>query len=254
MKRRNFLALAGLGAASVIGGASAIALQNQNAATHTNDALAEQERIERSIPGLITQLDLTANPGAFAWTIDDASESEVLQSYLERAVTNALSFTFFVNSSKRSWVEQAERLHPLIKSGQIQLANHSHRHLDLTTLSDLKVRNEIAACHSFLLDNFGVDARPFWRPPFRKIDQRVAKIAADLGYLTPTLWSKNLLNASSSTTAKQATSRFDSEVTAGAILLDHMHGLQTKTAFDEAVLTLQTKGLKTVTLRDALGA
>ena len=243
--------LAGLATAEIIGGAFEVNWLNQLNTPRGASNETQQELIEKSIRGLITRLPSDAANNAFAWTIDDASESLVLGKYLDRAVANNLALTFFVNSSKHSWLSQAEKLHPLIKSGQIQLANHSHRHLDLTTLSDWQVRDELASCHSFLMDNFGVDARPFWRPPFRKIDQRVAKIAADLGYSTPTMWSNNLLNASAGASTERVQTRFESEAVAGAILLDHMHGLETDAAFATAIASLRAKNLKTLTLRQA---
>lgn len=252
MERRDFLALAGLGSVAILGGVLEIVAQTQNQNEQNQSALSQQEIIERGIPGLITQLPATSVPNAFAWTVDDASESETLARYLERVAANSISITFFVSSSKHSWVKQAEALHPLIKSGQIQLANHGHRHFDLTRLKNSDVLGELSSCHNFLLDTFGVDARPFWRPAYRKIDKRVASIAAEIGYTTPTLWNKNLLNASPSTSAEHTTSRFASEATAGAILLDHMHGLQTDAAFEKALSTLHARKLKTMTLREAI--
>jgi len=248
MNRRKFLTLAGIAGLGVAAESSNLIWQST---LQGSSQLTEQELIERQISGLITHFASGTN--RFAWTIDDAADANVLAKYLDRAEKYDLKFTFFVNSSKHSWLSQADKLRALIQNGQVQLGNHSHNHLDLTLLSDAEVRSQIATCHSFLLDNFGVDARPFLRPPFRKIDKRVAAIAADLGYVKPTMWSNNLLNASPSTSPARTLSRFKTEAVDGAILLDHMHGLESDTQFGAAVASLKAKGLATVTLKDAFG-
>jgi len=156
-----------------------------------------------------------------------------------------------VNSSKRSWATQADKLRPLVTSGQAQLGNHSHHHSDLTTLSNAQVHKELKVCHDFILNEYGVDARPYWRPPFGRVDLRVAAVAADLGYTKPTLWNKNLLDAKTSSKPADVLARFKTEAVPGAIMLDHIHGLEDDKDFAKAMQMLEAINLKSVTLNEA---
>jgi len=248
MNRRKFLTLTSIASVAVAAGVTDLIWQ---ANTPNAPELTEQELIERGIPGLVS--GFTPGTKRFAWTIDDAADAKVLGAYLDRAMQHNLKLTFFVNSSKRSWNAHADQLHELIAAGQVELGNHAHNHLDLTQLSASAVREQISTCHNFLLDSFGVDARPFLRPPFRMIDKRVATIAAEMGYTTPTMWSSNLLNASPSASPERTLKRFKTEVFDGAILLDHMHGLEDSARFGAAVASFKAKDLATATLREIFG-
>ena len=42
--------------------------------------------------------------------------------------------------------------------------------------------------HDFLQKNYGVDATPYFRPPYGKHNQSVDIAAASLGYTTPVMW------------------------------------------------------------------
>ena len=247
-----FIGMAALAAGEVAGASAEIGWLNSLAEqARLQAAMSAQQKLEASIPGLITSLP-AGNPN-LAWTIDDASDAKVLGLTLDRIAANNLNLTLFVNSSKGSFKIQAEKLNLLIKTAQVQLGNHSHNHFDLTTLTNAEVKFQLQTCHNFLLDEFGVDARPYWRPPFRRLDQRVAAVAADLGYTTPTLWNKNLLNASPNVKPVDVLARFKTQAIPGAIMLDHMHGLVADADFAEALAMLQSANLKTVTLNQAFG-
>jgi peptidoglycan/xylan/chitin deacetylase (PgdA/CDA1 family) len=71
-------------------------------------------------------------------------------------------------------------------SGQIQLANHTWSHPDLTTLSPVRIAEQIQRNHTFLSNAFGVDARPYLRP-YGRHNAAVRSAAADLGYTITTM-------------------------------------------------------------------
>lgn len=70
-----------------------------------------------------------------AWTVDDGADTEVVRLYTQFAKDTGVRLTYFVTGGYRSWTENAAQLRPLVESGQIQLANHTWTHPDLTRLT-----------------------------------------------------------------------------------------------------------------------
>ena len=184
-----------------------------------------------------------------AWTIDDGTSYYAVKKYLEFAKDTNTRLTFFIYSDMSSWTKLAPLMRPMISSGQIQIANHTARHKDLTTLSDKKIKKELMDCHHFMLDTFGVDARPFFRPPFGAINDHVAHVAASIGYTKPVIWSGTLADSS----AIPTTSIWRlAKVWVGnrIILLGHANNKRTAPLLYRIRRLTRDRSLKLVTLND----
>ncbi|MEV7933793.1 polysaccharide deacetylase family protein [Curtobacterium sp. NPDC089185] len=131
---------------------------------------------------------LPARTPGIAWTVDDGASADVVAAYARSASATGTRLTFFVNGDRPAWTEHADLLRPLVESGQVQLGNHTWDHPALTKLSDQAIQDELTRNHEFLERTFGVDARPYFRPPFGYHDARVDRAAAAVGYTTPLLW------------------------------------------------------------------
>ena len=127
---------------------------------------------------------LPGDGSELALTIDDGTSSEVVAAFAAFAVDSGVRLTFFPNGCYRSWTDNAAALRPLVESGQVALGNHTWSHPDLTTLGDQEVADEITRNQDFLRTTFGVADSPFLRPPFGARDERIDRIAADLGHPT----------------------------------------------------------------------
>jgi peptidoglycan/xylan/chitin deacetylase (PgdA/CDA1 family) len=127
-----------------------------------------------------------------ALTIDDGTSTDVVRAFVDLASRTGIRLTFFPNGSYRSWTELAPALRPLVESSQVCFGNHTWSHPDLTTLTDREVADEITRADDFLRDVYGVGSAPFLRPPFGSHDDRVDRIAADLGHPTIALWNGTL--------------------------------------------------------------
>ena len=115
---------------------------------------------------------------------------------------------------------------------------------EITSGSDELQRN-----HDFIADLFGVDARPYFRPPFGFHDERVDAIAADLGYTVPTLWYGSLADSAEIPAEKiveLATEWFQPQ----HIVIGHLNWLPVTTVFDRLRALVVERGLTTVTLND----
>ncbi len=142
----------------------------------------------------VTQLP-PGSDARLALTIDDGIDTTVVAAYLDVVERTGQQLTFFPNGIYPAWTTHADRLRPLVRSGQVQLGNHTWSHPDLTRLPDTRVLAELRRNHVFLVRTFGVDPRPWWRPPYGAHDSRVDALAASLGYTRVTLWAGSLGDA-----------------------------------------------------------
>lgn len=184
-----------------------------------------------------------------AWTVDDGSNSEVLARYLAFAKESGVRLTFFLNGSFPAWTENAAALAPLVASGQIQLANHTWSHPDLTSLSDAQIIEDLQINHDFIASTYGVDARPFYRPPFGYRDERTDAAAASIGYTCPVLWYGSLAD-SGLITEQQVLEFATTWFLPQHIVIGHVNHLPVTNVFPQLLDLLTSRGLTTVTLND----
>jgi peptidoglycan/xylan/chitin deacetylase (PgdA/CDA1 family) len=189
-------------------------------------------------------------PGnSVALTVDDGQSSHVVRLYTEFARRTGMRITFFLNGSLRSWTENAPALRPLVDSGQVQLANHTWSHPDLRKLSDAGIVDELGKNHDFIRNTYGVDARPYYRPPFGYRDARVDAVAASIGYSTPVLWYGSLSD-SGPITEDQLKGFADRWLLAQHIVIGHANFLPVTNCFDHITELIRTRRLQPVTLND----
>jgi len=195
---------------------------------------------------------LTSLPGdgnLLALTVDDGTNSEVVRLYTEFARDSGVRLTYFVNGVNPSWTENRDLLRPLVESGQIQLANHTWSHPDLTTLSNSQVAEQITHNDRFLTDVYGVHAAPFFRPPYGNHNAEVRRVAADLGYTATTLWNGSLSD-STLITEDYIKQMADKYFVPQAIVIGHLNHLPVTHVYDALLDTIRARGLQTVTLND----
>ena len=186
-----------------------------------------------------------------AWTVDDGTSVTMINSYVNWVKQHNLRLTFFVYSDMHGWRTLASKIRPLVETGHIQIANHTARHPDLTKLSTHQIQKELWDCHKFIVKHYGIDARPYFRPPYGAINHHVVKAAAAIGYTKPIMWSGTLADATRiSTTGIWNNIRqfMGNEV----IMLAHANNTQTSHLFSRILQRIRSKHLTLVTLQDAL--
>ncbi len=212
------------------------------------------------VPGLVKvpapHGTIHALPGEdplLAWTIDDGANGDVIAAYAAFAAASGVRLTMFVTGTYRAWDENVAALAPLVASGQVQLGNHTWSHPDLTSLDDTGVADELQRNHDFIGDTFGVDARPYYRPPFGYHDDRVDGIAAELGYTVPTLWYGSLSD-SGEVPATLIVELARQWFLPGHIVIGHLNWPPVTTVFEELRAIIAERGLTTVTLNDVFSS
>jgi peptidoglycan/xylan/chitin deacetylase (PgdA/CDA1 family) len=207
-----------------------------------------REVVKVPIPaGAMTSLP--GNQNLLAWTVDDGSNSEVIRLYTEFAQNTGTRLTYFLNGSYPGWTEHAVLLKPLVQSGQIQLGNHTWSHADLTSLSDAAAVAELQQNHDFIVETYGVDPRPFYRPPYGYRNSRTDQLAASIGYTTPVLWYGSLSD-SGLITEQQVTDFAAQWFLPEHIVIGHLNFLPVTNVFPALSDLIAERGLTTVTLDD----
>jgi peptidoglycan/xylan/chitin deacetylase (PgdA/CDA1 family) len=195
---------------------------------------------------------LYALPGAgnlIALTVDDGVSSETVAAYTELCSQTGMRLTFFVTQKFPSWIENAAAMRPLVENGQIQLGNHTVSHPDLTKLSTAAIQAELSGCGDFLKNTFGVDAAPYFRPPYGYLDAHVHAAAADIGYRQPVLW-YGTLSDSGRITEAQVVQFAQAWFLAQHIVIGHANFDPVTHVFDQLMQLIRDRQLQPVTLDD----
>ena len=101
-----------------------------------------------------------------AWTVDDGADPEVVRAYAEFAHRTGTRLTFFINGQYPAFKQHRDLLLPLVKSGQLQIANHTYSHAALTSLTDEQIVQELTRNDEEIMRLFGVSSKPYFRPPY----------------------------------------------------------------------------------------
>lgn len=181
--RRTFLAtlaasaFVGVGVARSLVGASPVSAPRALASSGGDRGVLPPHRVPtvlgppplsalRPLPASGTLTLPPPHDNTVALTLDDGVNTEVVRLYTQFALDTGVRLTFFVNGVNRSWADRTALLHPLVDSGQIQLANHTWSHPDLTRVSKDRIAAEITRNEAFLKKTYGVDPAPYLRPPY----------------------------------------------------------------------------------------
>jgi peptidoglycan/xylan/chitin deacetylase (PgdA/CDA1 family) len=253
MERRRFLlALAtGLVGAAIGRGTTGL-VDAEPAATPAPSPAAAVAGGPALVPAAPPTGVVSGLPGAgssLALTVDDGTNTEVVAAFVAFAAETGVRLTFFPNGCYRSWADNAPALRRLVDSGQVAFGNHTWSHPDLTTLGDREVAEEIRRNQDFLRTTFGVRDSPFFRPPFGAHDERVDRIAADLGHPTVAMWN-GTLDDSRVLTPDELLAAARRWFTAQTIVVGHANHPTVTTVYGDLTALIVERGLRTVTLAD----
>lgn len=187
-----------------------------------------------------------------AWTVDDGADPEVVRAYAEFARRTGTRLTFFINGQYPAFKQHRDLLLPLVKSGQLQIANHTYSHAALTSLTDEQIVQELTRNDEEIRRLFGVSSKPYFRPPYGYYDARVLAAAASCGFTRPVLWYGSLADSSNISSA-EVYAFAEKYALAQHILIGHLNYRGVVSELDRIRALLDRRGLKTVTIRDYYG-
>ena len=195
---------------------------------------------------------LSALPGPgdlLSLTLDDGVDTGVVRAYAQLAKDTGIRLTMFVTGVFSSWTDNRDLLQPLVESGQIQLGNHTWVHPDLTKLTGARVADELRRTDQFIRDTFGVDATPYYRPPYGAYNDLVQSVAADFGYTQTALWDGNI-GDDQILAPRDIVANADQYYVPQKIVIGHLNHPPVTGVYHELVDIIHDRHLRTVTLDD----
>ena len=188
-----------------------------------------------------------------ALTIDDGYDDATLSAYLDLAEKSGLPLTFdAIGKLAPNWERHADRIKHLAGKGQVQIANHTFHHLDLRTLSDRSIRNEIQSNEEWIEKTFGVTSRPYLRPPNGSHDSRTDAIAGQLGFTRILLW-QGSFDDSRLLDAPTLMENAQGALLPGAIVVGHANYPTVVSEFPKIMDLIRARGLVPVTVDTLCG-
>lgn len=219
----------------------------------------------RAAPGKRTQLASPETAGPFgevirgprgkseiALTFDGGADAECFEDLIAALDSAHVNSTFFVTG--RFTQEHADCAAEITKHGH-EIGNHTWSHLNLTEQPDDVVRDEILRAERAIARVSGQSPRPRWRAPYGERNDRVLKIATNLGYRS-IYWTIDSLDGvepkkTSQFLIDRITSKTDDQLD-GAIILMHVGERSTADALPAIIANLQGRGFRLVTISKLL--
>jgi peptidoglycan/xylan/chitin deacetylase (PgdA/CDA1 family) len=187
-----------------------------------------------------------------ALTFDAGAEAECFDDLIAALANAHASSTFFITG--RFVHDHADCAAEITKHGH-EVGNHTWSHLNLTQESDDVVRDEIMRAERAIVQASGQTPRPRFRPPYGLRNERVLKIASNLGYRS-IYWTLDSLDGvepakNSQFLIDRITSKSDADLD-GAIILMHVGVRSTANALPAVIANLQGRGFRLVTISKLL--
>jgi peptidoglycan-N-acetylglucosamine deacetylase len=140
----------------------------------------------------------------------------------------------------------------MIEQGQVQIGNHTYSHANLLSLSNSDVEAQIVKNDRWIVDAFGITARPWFRPPYGFHDARTDAVAGDLGYTKILLWNGSF-GDSTPISAAQLLNLAGQFLKPGTIMLGHANYPTIESLWGQIRLMIAERGLTPVTLDEMFG-
>ena len=238
-KRRDVLALLGIGAICIAAGCGS-----------STPAVSP---IPPAHPGAAQKAFHAPGTRRIALTIDDGFDVETVDAYVSLSEQTGFPLTFNpIGILAQTWEGFAPRLRPLIADGRVQIANHTFHHRVLTSQSDTDVRTEIESNEEWIDKTFRVTSRPYLRPPDGLHDARVDDIAGALGFTKVLLWQGSLGDSAPVSQAQLMQAAQDC-LHPGAVVLGHANYPTVRSLLPEIVDLIGQRKLEPSTLDEMFG-
>jgi peptidoglycan/xylan/chitin deacetylase (PgdA/CDA1 family)/quercetin dioxygenase-like cupin family protein len=114
-----------------------------------------------------------------ALTFEGGGDPQPLPAILEALAQTRTRATFFIDGR---WAEANPELLRAIGEQGHEVGNHGYRHDDWTTMSDGEIESDLDATEQLVEGVLRASTRPWARPPYGALDERVIRVLARAGY------------------------------------------------------------------------
>jgi peptidoglycan/xylan/chitin deacetylase (PgdA/CDA1 family) len=188
------------------------------------------------------------NRPRIALTFDAGGPSTPTAQILDILARHHVHSTFFITGD---WANLNPDLVRRIYNDGHEIGNHTMHHIDLRTLSDAQVCNELNQAEQVLSGITGVTTRPYFRAPYGGRDSRIWNLAANLGYRS-VYWTIDTLDWESTATPDSITKRVMDGLRNGVIVLMHAGSNVEAQTLDGLMTKIEQRGYQMVTVTEVL--
>jgi peptidoglycan/xylan/chitin deacetylase (PgdA/CDA1 family) len=214
------------------------------------------EQSGQTVPGVVRPIGEVVRGmrgrNEIALTFDAGANAECFDDLIAALETAHVHSTFFITGN---FAQRHEPCAKAITKHGHELGNHTWNHADLTKQTDADIREEIIRAEMLLTEISGQSPRPRLRAPFGERNDRVLRIAANLGYRS-IYWTIDSLDSLEPRKTPEflidrITGKSDAELD-GAIILMHVGEKSTADALPAIIANLQGRAFRLVTVSTLL--
>jgi peptidoglycan/xylan/chitin deacetylase (PgdA/CDA1 family) len=133
-----------------------------------------------------------------------------------------------------------------------EFGNHSSTHPDMTTISDWEIVSELDRLEAAVVALTGRSTRPWFRPPFGAIDDRVLRTVAAEGYYA-IMWTADSADWRTDIDSATVASRLLRYSEPGAIMIEHLGSPQSAEVLADVLRVLAARGVRVGPLSEVVG-
>ena len=179
-----------------------------------------------------------------ALTFDDWASEKVVLEVLDILDTYEIQSTFYL---KTDIVGENPNLARLIIERGHEVANHSHSHLDSTTLSTEELQEDVYKAHKIITEAIQEQPTLYFRPPFGKIDDESAKAIAAMGFEALGMYDVSSYDWNDDYTKEDVINRVMTNVQPGSVIVMHiLNDIHTPAVLPDVIEALQDEGYEFV--------
>ncbi len=183
-----------------------------------------------------------------ALTFDDWASDDTIDSILDTLDEYNVKATFFLRAKG---VEANPSLAYTIAKRGHEVASHTYSHIDLDTLTEQEIKDEIIKAHKTIAYAINEEPKRYLRPPRGIMNEEIAKAIAECNYDAVMMYGPSALDWDITNTAQDITDYMLENTTNGAILLLHiLDGIATPDALPMILEGLLEQGFEFVTLTE----
>ena len=195
-----------------------------------------------------------------ALTLDMGGRRDPALDIMDWLIDHDVHATIFPTGRTGSTTTTGQGVMALVASHPdlFDLGNHSWSHPDFRDISAERMVEELEQTESALTALAGTSPRPWFRPPFGGVSDRVLDTVGRAGYGYTVMWDIDTIDwrpeSDGGPTADEIVTKVVDGAEGGSIVLMHLGGFNTFEALPRIVDGLRAKGLTLVTLGEMFGA
>lgn len=189
-------------------------------------------------------------PGRIALTFEAGGEATPAPAILAALDSADARATFFLDGR---WAEANEGLVRSIAERGHELGNHGYSHPDWTTMSSAEIEADLTATERVAERLTGRRVKPWARPPYGAVDDRVLGVLRDAGYHAVYRDAVDGAHWPGETTAATVRDRAFRSAHDGGVIVFHTNRTETPEALPEVIDDLRAAGFRLGTLSELDG-